>query len=140
MNKETIPGNKLISVDVQVRWSDLDALGHVNNAMYFSYFEIARLAWYASLGHGSLGSESTGLVIVDAHCEYLHAILYPATIAISMYGGVPGRSSFDSFYRITDSSGHVLYTRGSSRIVWLDKTRTRSSPLPAGVRAMLPET
>ena len=132
------PGNLLETTTITVRWSDMDALGHVNNAMYFRYFEITRMAWYDGLGSGALGASKNGMVIVDAHAEFLKAVRYPSVIDVSMFGGAPGRSSFNTFYRITDHATQELYTRGSARIVWVDDTSEHSMPLPEQVIRQLP--
>lgn len=132
------PGNLLETITVSVRWSDMDALGHVNNAMYFRYFEIARMTWYDGLGSGALGTSKNGMVIVDAHAEFLKPVRYPSMVDVAMYGGTPGRSSFNTFYRITDHTTQELYTRGSARIVWVDDSSERSMPLPDQVLRLLP--
>jgi len=120
-----------------IRWSDMDAMGHVNNSIYFRYFEMTRMQWWDSLGTGVLGSNDIGMVVADSHCEYLLPIVYPATIKVDMSGGVPGRSSFNSYFTIHTEDG-ALCTRGSARIVWYDNQRGASTPIPAAVVAMLP--
>lgn len=131
--------NELWSLTMPIRWSDMDALGHVNNAMYFRYFEMTRMEWWNSLGEGTLGTSAIGMVVADGHCEYLVPIKYPSIITVSMSGGVPGRSSFNSYYAIHTEDGK-LCTRGSARVVWYDNDLEKSTPLPAAVRALLPRT
>ena len=115
----------------------MDALGHVNNAVYFRYFEQTRLGWYESLGLGALGTATESMVIVDNHAEYLRPLVYPAAVEVRMGGHSPGRSSFVSTYTIV-SEGE-LHTRGRSKIVWVDTARGRSVPLPEAVRSQLPD-
>jgi len=120
-----------------IRWGDMDALGHVNNIMYFRYFEQARLDWYESLGSTALGTESSGFVIVDNHAEYLKPLIYPANITVSMGAHSPGRSSFITSYTICDEN--QLYTVGSAKVVWVDISKNKSIPLPDNIRRMLAE-
>ena len=127
-------GQPLFRIEMPVRWGDMDALGHVNNIMYFRYFEQTRLAWYESLGFAALAEATTSMVIVDNHAEYLRPLVYPATLDIRMGGHSPGRSSFVSTYTIV--SGNTLYTRGRSKVVWVDVAAGRSVPLPDSVRAL----
>ena len=131
-------GNALYQLTFPIRWGDMDALGHVNNIMYFRYFEQVRLSWHESLGSQALGTEDTGFVIVDNHAEYLKPLVYPATITVSMGGHSPGRSSFISSYTISDDT--TLYTRGSAKIVWIDITLNKSKPMPDNIRQLLAET
>ena len=130
-------GVPLHRLALPIRWGDMDAFGHVNNIMYFRYFEQTRLGWYESLGFGPLGEAgaSESMVIVDNHAEYLRPLVYPAEIEVRMGGHSPGRSSFVSTFTIV--SGGTLCTRGSSKIVWIDGATARPKPLPERVRALL---
>jgi len=129
------PGVPLHRLDMEVRWGDMDALGHVNNIMYFRYFEQTRIAWYEQAGFAPLGSGDTGMVIVDNHAEYLRPVHYPATMDVRMAGHSPGRSSFVAACTIVVNG--VLCTRGQSKVVWIDVKSGRSTPLPEDLRAQL---
>lgn len=131
-------GRFLYQLDFPIRWGDMDALGHVNNIMYFRYFEQARLQWFEQIGFAPLGSETEGLVIVDNHAEYIKPVVYPMNVIVRMYGHSPGRSSFISVYTL--SVYETVYTRGSAKIVWLDTIQNKSIPLPDTVRAMVSDT
>jgi acyl-CoA thioester hydrolase len=116
---------------MRVRWGDMDALGHVNNTVYFRYFEQIRIEWIEELGFGAAGQQH-GPVIVDAHAEFLKPIVFPAQLDVRMGGHSPGRSSFVTSYTI--SIDGLLYTRGHSRVVWVDHMAGRSAPLPTALR------
>ncbi|MFK7995160.1 MAG: acyl-CoA thioesterase [Granulosicoccus sp.] len=128
-------GRFLHQVQFPVRWGDMDALGHINNIVYFQYFEIVRLQWYEQAGFLPLGSSTEGTVIVDNHALYLKPVVYPAFITVRMGGHSPGRSSFISTYTLTIED--ELYTSGSAKVVWIDTTTGKSVPLPDAVRASL---
>ena len=125
----------LYQIDFPIRWGDMDALGHVNNIMYFRYFEQARLQWFEQIGFAPLGSGTEGQVIVDNHAEYLKPLVYPMHVSITMHGHSPGRSSFISVYTLTVDD--IVYTRGSAKIVWVDTVLNKAIPLPDAVRAMV---
>ena len=128
-------GVPLHRLTMNVRWGDMDALGHVNNIMYFRYFEQIRIAWYEGAGFDPLGSGDQGMIIVDNHAEYLKPVHYPAALDIRMAAHSPGRSSFVTTYTIVIDQ--TLVTRGSSKVVWIDQKAGRSMPLPDGLRAQL---
>jgi len=128
-------GTPLYHIEFAIRWGDMDSLGHVNNIMYFRYFEQIRLEWYASMGFASLEETQEGMLIVDNHAEYLKPLVYPAHIHVHMAGHSPGRSSFVSTYTIT--SGETLFTRGSSKVVWVNRLKGKSTRLPDSVRNLL---
>ena len=69
----------------KVHWGDMDALGHVNNVVYFKYLENTRLTMMEVLGvFPRLFEEGTGLVIADAHCRYKAPVVYPDTLHIGV--------------------------------------------------------
>lgn len=125
-----------------VRWGDMDALGHVNNTVYFRYCEQARIEWLEHTGIAAsvASGAATGPVVANAYCEFRRAIVYPAAIEVRMLAGPPGRSSFETLYEIRDAAdATILYATGSARVVWVDHTAGRATPLPEIVRALLPE-
>jgi len=128
-------GVPLYEMSIPVRWGDMDALGHVNNIMYFRFFETVRLEWYEKLGYAPLGGGVEGLVIVDSHAEYLLPVVYPADVLVRMGGHSPGKSSFISTYTIT--VGDTLTTRGSAKIVWVNNREMKSRPLPGVITQLL---
>jgi len=128
-------GKLLYQSDFPIRWGDMDAMGHVNNAMYFRYFEMVRMEWYAQAGFAALPSENQGIVIVDNHAEYLKPVSYPMHVNVQMYGHSPSRSSFISTYLL--SVDDVLFTRGSAKVVWIDTVLGKSISLPDDVREFL---
>lgn len=131
----------LCELSLALRWGDMDALGHVNNAAYFTYMEQARVHWLECLDrvHVLSGSAPEGFVIANAHCDFLRPLIYPGQLEIRMYGLAPGRSSFEASYEMRRSDRpEELNARGSTRIVWVDYESGRSSPLPEVIRALLP--
>jgi acyl-CoA thioester hydrolase len=122
---------------VQLRWGDMDAMGHVNNTLYFRYLEVARLEWIFSVG-ASTDLAGEGPVVVNAFCNFLRQLEYPGTVRVTTYVADPGRSSFDSYHTIerTDERG-VVYAEGGARVVWTDYRARRSAPMPDWFRALL---
>jgi len=128
-------GVPLYQTDIVVKWGDMDALGHVNNAQYFRYFEQARLAWYHESGYGVLGNTTDGFVIVNNYAEYHKSVTWPATVTVRMAGHSPGRSSFMSTYSLCVND--ELYTTAYSKVVWIDTTTNTSIALPTFIRELL---
>ena len=119
-----------------IRWGDMDAFQHVNNTLYFRYMEQARLEWLFAL-HARIGAmdPDVGAVIVNASCDFLLPLVYPADIEVRMFLGKPGRSSIGSYYDIF--LGERKYAQGASKIVWISRATGRSVPLPAALVASL---
>lgn len=120
-----------------IRWGDMDAMGHVNNAVYFRYLEQARIEWFSEAGCEP-DPEGAGPVIINAHCTFIRQLRYPGEIEIRTYVGGPGRSSFETYQEIrrTDAP-EVLCSEGGAKVVWVDFPSEKSAPLPERVRALL---
>ncbi len=130
---------RLVHTSVQpIRWGDMDALGHVNNTVYFRYMEQARIEWLFAL-HADVGAyQGTGPVIVNASCTFLEPLVYPGDVEVRVYLGDLGRSSIGSYYDLL--MGGRKYAEGAAKIVWIDLATGRSAPLPELVTAPLRTT
>jgi len=131
------PHRVLVHTSIQpVRWGDMDALGHVNNTVYFRYMEQARIEWlYALAQEGGGYATGTGPVIVNASCTFLVPIVYPGDVEVRMYLSEAGRSSIGSHYEL-DCAGRRM-AEGAAKIVWIGIESGKSVELPPGLRAKL---
>ncbi len=124
-----------------IRWGDMDAMGHVNNTVYFRYIETARIAWLEQVG-ALPDPRREGPVIVNAHCAFLKQLTYPGDIEVTTYVGPPGRSSFEVSHEIRlvgpDGQAGVVHAEGGAKVVWVDFGAEKSVPLPAAIRELLP--
>ncbi len=123
--------------DIPVRWGDQDALGHVNNTVFFRFMEQARVEWLAKQGFVCDTAQGQAPVIVHASCTFLQTINYPATVKIKLYAGEAGRSSVMTRYELLDASGAKRYATGEAKIVWIDRAIGKSTPLPPALVALL---
>ena len=124
---------------ITVRWGDMDALGHVNNAVYFQYFEQARIeAFEQAFTDGWLNDGMPILAATSA--EFLRPIHAPAVALVRIYAGPPGTTSFPQFFELTlEGDEDTLYARGEARLVWVDRATGRPTKLPDALRATLPD-
>lgn len=119
-----------------IRWGDMDALGHVNNTAYFRYMEQARIEWlFAQAKAGGGYDAGHGPVIVNASCNFLVPLVYPADVEIRMYLCNAGRSSLGSYYELF--VGEKKHADGAAKIVWIDLASGRPTPLPDRIAARL---
>lgn len=131
------PPRHPVHVSVQpIRWGDMDALGHVNNTVYFRYMEQARIEWLLrtapAAGYPAGGS---GPVIVNASCTFQHPLVFPGDVEVRMFLAQPGRSSVMSLYELwKDGRCHA---DGAAKIVWIDLASGRPVPLPEAIAAPL---
>jgi len=120
-----------------IRWGDMDAMGHVNNTIYFRYIEVVRLEWLFKVG-GAPDPSGIGPVIVNAFCNFIRQLEFPGEVLARHYVANPGRSSFDTFITLerVDMPG-VIHAEGGATTVWTDLKAQKSVPLPDWMRALL---
>ena len=132
-----IHGKKIYSCSIPVRWGDMDAYGHVNNALYMRYLEEARVQLLAELG-ASMDGNGVDPVVINVGCTFLKPVTYPDTLRIDCYVADPGRSSFMTYYRLfSENDLETPVSEGYSKVVWMDHTSGRSVPLPDNIRKHL---
>ena len=123
-------------VDEQVRWGDMDALGHVNNATYFVYCESARMSFFEAIELEALTSGGTlGPALVTATCNFKKQVKHPATLDIGLVVSRIGGKSFTLEYGIFE--GETQVADGSSVVVWVNYAEGSSQSLPDTLRAAL---
>jgi acyl-CoA thioester hydrolase len=121
-------------VPVVVRWRDLDPLGHVNNAVIASYFEMARLAVLQE--HFPVATpQEVSFVIARLSIDFRRPIRITDEVRIGVRVGRLGSSSYTFEYRV-EASGE-LAALGETVQVHLDEGRSRPAPLPAELRQRL---
>lgn len=122
----------------QVRWGDMDAYNHVNNTVYFRFFEEARVQMIEKLAGGQIAGRDDGPVIITANCTFLRPVVYPNSVRVDCYLGEAGRSSFMIHYELFAASDPVAPAcTGDSKVVWVDHQSGKSMELPAFIRALV---
>ena len=125
--------------DVEVRFADTDAMGHVNNACYLTYIEVARAAYYEQatgrpLPLGVHGAEE-GMILADVRIAFRAPAFYGETLAVETRVTRLGRMSFSMEHRITAPDSRYgaarLVATAESVLVTYDYTASRPIPLPA---------
>lgn len=125
---------------MQIRWGDMDAMGHVNNAVYFRYIEQARIEWLTAIDC-TPDPAGQGPVIINARCTFLRQLKYPGDIEVLSFVGPVGRSSFETYQEIRRvDQPAVLCSEGGAKVVWVDFSSEKSMPLPDRVRAVLTQS
>ncbi len=140
MTKEH-PQQRVHVSHIPVRWGDMDALGHVNDTVYFRFAEQARIDWLEKLGIADIVAVDEGPVIINASCTFFKPITYPATVEVTMLIGMPGRSSLPTFYEmrcVGMGDDVTLYAEGAAKVVWWNPRTGTSLPLPDFIRRMYP--
>ena len=137
--KIEIPEQKKLvyQMEIPIRWGDMDAMGHLNNASYFRYLETCRIDWFHTLGAvPDKGQE--GIVIVNAFCNFYQQIEYPGNVLVKMYVSDPGRTTFESWatMEMANQPG-VVYAAGGATTIWVNFQQKKAMPLPDWLRTLV---
>jgi len=128
----TTSSNDVFRMQIPLRWSDLDAFNHVNNACYLTFVEQARIEWLDTIGEPWVTDEY-GPVLAQTLLNYTRAIEYPAKVFVELSVAKLGTSSVTLGHRIVADDG-TLHCDGHAVTVWIDRHSGKSRPLPDGVR------
>lgn len=127
------------SYPIDVRYGDLDALQHVNNAKYFTYMETARIKYCLEiLGWNGLFSGS-GVIIAQATCDYKLPLVYGDSVTIYVRTSRIGTKSFDLEYLVVRDKDKAIAATGSTVQVTYDYDQNESVPVPTEWRERLTE-
>lgn len=118
-----------------VRFRDCDMFGHVNNAVYFTYFEEARVAWWRNLGAADL--PSGGTVVVHAECDYRVPVLLNHPLEVEVFLVGIGRTSYTLGYRLVRTDIGALMAEGKTVSVTTDPVTGQPIPVPETLRALM---
>lgn len=123
----------LFVASLVVRWRDLDAFNHVNNANFLTYLEEARLQWLQHVPDWF--SEDSMPVLAASELQYRRPIAWPSTVHIELRCTRVGNSSITLAHRIVDAAdADCLYCDGHVVMVWMSPVSGRAMPLPEAIR------
>lgn len=137
--KIAIPEEKKLvhEMSLDVRWGDMDAMGHVNITVYFRYMETARVEWMVRVGCAP-DPKGQGPVIVNAFCNFYRQLEYPARVVLKMYVSDPGRTTFETWTTMEreDQPG-VVCAAGGATVIWVDFPQQKAADLPQWMRELV---
>jgi acyl-CoA thioester hydrolase len=120
---------------IQVRFADLDVLGHVNNNIYLSYFEMARVHYFRQLLGVDWDWKSNGVVLAKNEVEYVRPVLLHMTPEIEMQTEHVGKKSFTLSYELTVNG--TVFARGRSVMVAYNGLTQESIEVPEQMKEAL---
>lgn len=123
---------------INVRYSDLDTHGHVNNAVFLTYLESARLGYYEQVGIWRRDSGmNTGMVVARIEIDYLSPIFLYQLIRVGLRLEHIGTKSFSLAFQIESTQDQIILAQGKSFMVAYDNQANASIEIPADWREKL---
>lgn len=123
-----------IVITVPVAWGEMDAFGHVNNIVFFRYFESARIAYLDAIGFRGDAPGSTGPILASTHCRFRRPLAYPDTVRVGARATEVAADRFTMEYRIVSETLGEIAADGGGVIVAYDYAAGWKAPLPVPVR------
>jgi acyl-CoA thioester hydrolase len=135
--EKEMAANEVFNIDIHIRFRDLDAMGHVNNAVVFTYFEMGRTEFFLRhLGSG----EPSGFNFILAHirCDYLLPLTLGDRPSLALWIEKIGTKSFNIAYELRERlPGVRVFARGASTQVCYDYQAQRSMSVSPELRKQL---
>ena len=124
-----------VIIQVPVRWGDLDAFGHVNNTVFFRFFESARIEYLRAIafveGGGSAG---VGPILASTHCRFRRPLGFPDTTRVGARTEDLAEDRFTMEYRILSTATGEVAGEGGGVVVSYDYRAGAKAAIPAAVR------
>ena len=124
-----------MTLDIPVRWGDMDAFGHVNNIVYFQYCESARIAYLDALDLDACRQkpgDAPGLVA--ANLNFRKQVRYPAILRVTANVTAISRRSITFSYTLRDTADDSPVADGTSVAVWVDYELGQALAIPEPLR------
>ena len=124
-------------VPITLRWSDNDAYGHVNNVVYYSFFDTAVNQLLIEAGALDIGHSDTVGLVVETRCTYFASLTYPGRIEVGVNVARIGRSSVVYDLGIFDAGADAAAARGDFTHVYVARATQTPVAIPAAHRQLM---
>ncbi len=118
---------------IQIRFKDIDKLGHVNNANHFTYFELARIQYFNDVVGRNIDWDNDGMILANAKIDYKLPIYLQDQVFVYTYCTNIGTKSFELSYdivRIARNGTEEVLATGSTVLVCFDYSKNQTVPVP----------
>lgn len=122
---------------VQTRWMDNDIYGHVNNVVYYAYFDSCVNRFLFEQGVLDFNHGTTAGLVVNSSCSYFQPLAFPQTASAGLRVLHLGTSSVQYELAIFRHGDQVACAQGTFTHVYVDRQTRRPVPVPANMRAVL---
>lgn len=117
---------------IEVRFADLDVMGHVNNAIFLNYFEQGRMSFFKQCIGGEWNWNKYGIIVARNEIDYLKPVLLHDEIYVTAEYGSMGNKSFQMLMRVykVESGEEIDCARGVVTVVCFDYEKQKTIPVP----------
>ncbi len=127
-----------VVVECPVVWGEMDSFQHVNNVVYFRYFETARMAYFERMDYLEI-LERTGIgpILHSANCRFRIPLTSPDTVSIGTRSVDLEADRFTMEFQVFSHSHEKVAAEGSGVIVTFDYKAGKKAPIPSEIRSLI---
>jgi acyl-CoA thioester hydrolase len=122
---------------IQTRWQDNDVFGHVNNVVYYAWFDTAVNGWLIDRGLLDPAASSIIGLVVETGCSYAESVAFPEPVSIGIAIDRLGSSSVRYRIGVFREHGDLAIAQGHFTHVYVDRASQRPVPIPDAIRAAM---
>jgi acyl-CoA thioester hydrolase len=124
-----------VTVEIPVAWAEMDFFRHVNNTVYFRWFETARIAYLERIGFaGQVVDEGLGPILASTSARFRRPVFYPDTITVGVRTADVSEDRFTNVYRAVSGEQGQVVAEGEAVVVSYDYGTRRKTAIPEQVR------
>lgn len=124
-----------VIVDLPIQWGDMDAFLHVNNVMYFRYFETARIKHFDQLSiMQEMKTSGLGPILASTDCRFKAPLSHPDNIRIGSRISLLGEDRFTMQYAVMSEKTGRIVAEGEGEIVYFDYNKQAKCRIPEAIR------
>ena len=123
-----------VVLNQDIIWGDMDAFGHINNTVYFRYFEDARIAYFDQIGvHEQMKQFSVGPILATTKCNFRLPLDYPDHIHIATRASILSPKKLNMEFVVFSERHGAITAEGDGLIVYYDYANGKSCEIPDAI-------
>ena len=120
--------------DVQIRFNDIDILGHVNNTVYFSFYDTGKAYYFNAVRRGQMNWQEVDTVIANVNCAYISPILFGEKVEVYTRCEALGEKSFKLRQMLVEKTTGEVKSVCETVMVSINRETKKSCPIPESWR------
>ena len=127
-----------VIIELPVVWGEMDAFGHVNNAVYFRYFESARIYYFDRLDYAEFMKRTgIGPILAATNCRFKIPLIYPDKISVGARISEIGDDRFTMRYSVVSHKHQKIAAEGDGTIVYYNYRENKKTMIPAEIKQQI---
>jgi len=123
-----------LTLSQAVQWGEMDAFQHVNNSVYFQYFENARIHYFEETGiNAYMASHQVGPILGSTECKFLAPLTWPDTVTVATRVTAIKEKRFSMQYTVFSDKLSREVATGSGEIIFFDYRKQQTCLIPSSI-------